>query len=100
MYLTTEVLTVTRLCDLLILRFTVHKSEGGNTTLRAHSPRMLAIMEHPCFDYLTYACILTNLMLVVVSSTEKYVNEGEEAYGALFWPELACVAWYAATRHS
>ena len=82
------------LCDLLILRFTVHKSEGGYAALRASSPRMRAIMEHPCFDYLTYAFILTNLVLVIVSASEQYMTEGEKPYGSLFWPELACVAWF------
>ena len=82
------------LCDLLILRFTVHKSEGGYAALRVSSPRMRAIMEHPCFDYLTYAFILTNLVLVIVSASEQYMTEGEKPYGTLFWPELACVAWF------
>ena len=82
------------LCDLLILRFTVHKSEGGYAALRASNPRMRAIMEHPCFDYLTYAFILTNLVLVIVSASEQYMTEGEKPYGSLFWPELACVAWF------
>ena len=82
------------LCDLLILRFTVTKSEGGWAALRKSSPRMLAIMEHPCFDYLTYAFILTNLVLVIVSASEQYMAEGEKPYGTLFWPELACVAWF------
>ena len=84
------------LCDLLILRFTVHKSEGGYAWLRATSEHMRLIMENPCFDYLTYACILTNLVLVIISASEQYMTEGEEPYGSLFWPELACVAWFLA----
>lgn len=84
------------LCDLLILRFTVHKSEGGYAALRATSHHMRAIMEKPCFDYLTYAFILTNLVLVIISASEQYMAEGEAPYGSLFWPELACVAWFLA----
>ena len=53
---------------------------------------MRAVMEHPCFDYLTYSCILANLVLVIVQSSNPTASQ--EEYGTFFVLEAICVSWF------